>query len=274
MRKAVSTPIEALRHEKEAILASETTTMAENRDEMKARKKRNVVTRFAPLVIIVAGLAFAYAMGWHNYLSLRFLAVSRDMMREFVEANHLLAAAGFTVIYTLAVAFSFPAASVLSIFGGFLFGWLEAGILVAFAATAGASLLFLAARSAFGDFLRERVGGRVQRLADGLERDAFSYLLVLRLAPIFPFFVINIAPALFDVPLRTYVAATFLGILPGVFAYCYLGQGIDSVLVSAQEAGTEASVGDLVTSEITLAFVVLAVVAAVPVIIKQFRAAR
>jgi uncharacterized membrane protein YdjX (TVP38/TMEM64 family) len=101
--------------------------------------------------------------------------------------------------------------------------------------------MFLAARSAFGDFLRDKVGGRVRRLADGFEKDAFSYLLVLRLAPIFPFFVMNIAPALFNVPLRTYVAATFLGILPGTFAYAYLGQGIDSVLVAARQAGTEVS---------------------------------
>jgi len=142
---------------------------------------------------------------------------------------------------------------------------------VAFAATTGAALLFFAARSAFGDFLKEKVGGRVKSLADGFERDAFSYLLILRLAPVFPFFVMNIAPALFNVPLRTYVAATFLGILPGTFAYAYLGQGVESVLIAAQEAGTEPSVGDLVTTEITLAFAALAFVAVMPTIIKKLR---
>lgn len=231
------------------------------------------IKRFAPLIVIIAGLAFGYAMGWHRFLSLSYLSESREMLRGFVEENYLLSAAGFAAAYAIATAFSFPAAAILTIFGGFLFGWLVGGALVAVAATTGASILFLAARSAFGDFLRERVGGRAKKLAQGFEDDAFSYLLVLRLAPIFPFFVMNIAPALFNVPLRTYVAATFLGILPGVFAYAYLGQGIDSVLVSAQEAGTEVSVGDLVTPQITLAFVALAVVAAVPTIIKRFRAA-
>lgn len=228
--------------------------------------------RFAPLGVVAAGLAFGYAMGWHNYLTLEFLTESREMLKSMVAAHPVAAPAGFVVAYALAVAFSFPAASILTIFAGFLFGWLLGGVLVAFAATAGASAIFLAARSAFGDFLRDKVGTRVRKLADGFEKDAFGYLLVLRLAPVFPFFVMNIAPALFKVPLRTYVAATFLGILPGTFAYAYLGSGIDSVIVSAQQAGRDVMLSDIVTPQITLAFVALAVVAAIPTIIKKFRA--
>lgn len=230
--------------------------------------------RYAPLAVIALGLAFAYAMGWQRYLSLDFLAESRESLLGFVDANYAFALAGFTAIYALAVAFSFPAASVLTVFSGFLFGWFVGGVLVAFAATTGATALFLAARSAFGDFLRDRVGGRVKRLADGFEKDAFSYLLVLRLAPIFPFFVINIAPAFFNVSLRAYVAATFLGIMPGTFAYTYLGQGLDSVLVSAREAGTQVALSDLVTPQITIAFLALAVIAAVPTVIRRLRAGR
>lgn len=240
----------------------------------KNTKRASAIRRFAPLAVIAAGLALAYAMGWHRYFSLTFLAESREMLLGFVAANYALSVAGFAVVYVLAVAFSVPAASILTIFGGFLFGWLVAGTVVAFAATAGATIVFLAARSAFGDFLRDKVGGVARRLADGFERDAFSYLLVLRLAPVFPFFVVNIAPALFNVSLRTYVAATFLGILPGTFAYAYLGEGLDSVLVAAHEAGTEISAGDLVTPQITLAFLALAAVAAIPPVLKRFRAAR
>ncbi len=162
----------------------------------------------------------------------------------------------------------------LTIFGGFLFGWLVGGAAVALGATAGATTLFLAARSAFGDFLRKRVGGVAARFADGFEKNAFSYLLVLRLAPVFPFFVVNIVPALFNVKLRTYVGATFLGILPGTFAYAYLGQGVDSVLLAARRAGHEASVSDLVTPEITIAFAALAFVAAIPVIINAIRGSK
>ena len=93
---------------------------------------------------------------------------------------------------------------------------------------------------------------------------------MLRLAPVFPFFIINIAPAFFDIRLRTYVAATFLGIIPGTFAYTWLGQGLDSVIVAA--AGREISISDLVTPEITIAFLGLAIVAAIPTIVRKFRA--
>lgn len=246
-------------------------------DDTKAPKQAShpAWRRFAPLVIIIAGLAFGYAMGWQRFLTLEFLAESREMLKAQVAGNYAASLAGFAVLYTLAVAFAFPAASILTIFGGFLFGWLVGGIVIAIGATTGAALLFLAARSAFGDFLRERVAGkRVKALADGFEKDAFGYLLVLRLAPVFPFFLMNIAPALFNVPLRTYVAATFLGILPGTFAYTFLGQGIETVLISAEQAGTTVGIGDLVTPQITLAFAGLAIVAAIPTIVRKWRARR
>lgn len=233
--------------------------------------KRKGYWRYLPLLVIAAGLAFGYAMGWHRYLSLSFLSESSDALLSMVASYPILAPLLFFVVYVLATAFSFPAASVLTIFGGFLFGWLQGGLLVAFAATLGASMLFLAARSAFGDALRRRVSGPAARLADGFEENAFGYLLVLRLAPIFPFFVINIAPALFNVSLRAYVTATFFGILPGTFAYAWLGQGVGSVLEAAREAGEEPSVASLVTPEITLAFVLLALVAAVPTVIRTVR---
>lgn len=227
--------------------------------------------RFLPLVVIVFGLCLAYAMGWHRFLSLSYLAESRADFGAFIETNYPLALAGFFLAYALATAFSFPAASVLTIVAGLLFGWVAAGIVVAFAATLGATALFLAARSAFGDVLHRKLGDRVARLADGFEKDAFGYLLVLRLAPVFPFWVVNIAPALFSVPVRTYVAATFIGILPGTFAYAYLGTGLDSVLAAARDSGREVSIGDLVTPQITIAFAALAVVAAIPTAIRAYR---
>lgn len=230
--------------------------------------RSGVWRRYLPATIVLAGLAAGYAMGWHRFLTLEYLAESRTQLLVWRDANPVLAPAAFAAIYVLAVAFSFPAASILTIFGGFLFGWLTATVLVAVAATCGATILFLVAKSALGGFLRNRVGGRAARFAEGFERNAFSYLLALRLAPVFPFFVVNIAPALFDVPLRTYVAATFLGILPGVVAYSWLGQGVDSVIVAAERAGRAPALSDLVTPDITIAFAVLALVALVPPIVR------
>jgi uncharacterized membrane protein YdjX (TVP38/TMEM64 family) len=227
--------------------------------------------RLLPAAVILAGLALGYAFGLQHYLSLSYLGESRAALKAYAGAHLLLSAAMFMGIYVLAVAFSFPAAAVLTIFGGFLFGWLAGGAMVVVSATIGASILFLATRSAFGGFLRQRIGARAAALAEGFKKDAFSYLLVLRFAPVFPFFIINIASALFDVPLRTFAAATFLGIIPGTFAYAFLGQGVDSVLDAAQKAGTQASLSELVTPQITLAFAALAFVAAVPIIIKKLR---
>ena len=247
------------------------TIMADKASKRTRKERGKSALRFLPLLVILVGLGFAYAMGWHRFLSFGYLAERRADLGAFIAANYVLSLAGFFLAYALATAFSFPAASVLTIVAGLFFGWLAAGIVVAFAATLGATALFLAARSAFGDVLHRRLGDRVARLADGFEKDAFGYLLVLRLAPIFPFWVINIAPALFSVPVRTYVAATFIGILPGTFAYAYLGTGLDSVLAAARESGREVLIGDLVTPEITIAFALLALVAAIPTAVKAFR---
>ena len=226
--------------------------------------------RFLPLAIILAGLVAAYAAGLQDYLSLAVLAEQRDALKAYVADHQIASILGYFVLYALAVAFAFPAASILTIFAGFVFGWFIGGVVTVFAATTGAAAIFLAARSAFGDVLRKRAGPFAAKLADGFAEDAFGYLLVLRLAPVFPFFVVNIAPAFFDIKLRTYVAATFLGIIPGTFAYTWLGQGLDSVIVAA--AGREIPIADLVTPEITIAFAGLAIVAAIPTIVRKFRA--
>jgi uncharacterized membrane protein YdjX (TVP38/TMEM64 family) len=234
--------------------------------------QKSAFARFAPVALIIAALGFGYAMGWQRFFTLDYLAQSRTNLLEMVAAHPIVSRLGFFIVYAVAVAVSFPAASILTIFAGFLFGWWQGGLIVAFAATLGAMGLFLAARSAFGDALRSRVSGPAKTLADGFEKDAFNYLLFLRLAPIFPFFVINIVPALFAVPLRTYATATFFGIIPGTFAYTFLGTGIGSALDASAAAGTTLSVGDLVTPQLILAFFALGAAALLPVIIKRLRA--
>ena len=227
--------------------------------------------RYAPIAVVVGGLGLGYALGLHEYLSLDYLTTAREGLQGTVADRPVASAAAFVGIYALATAFAFPAASILTVFAGFLFGWALGGALTAVAATLGATALFLAAKSALGDALKAKAGPKVRKLADGFKDNAFSYLLALRLAPIFPFFVINIAPALFGVRLRDYVTATFLGILPGTFAYSYLGQGLDSVLAAAATSGESVSVGDLVTPQITIAFLALGAVALIPTLVKKLR---
>ncbi len=250
-------------------------TMAiDNNDRAQSRSTAGRAKRFAPIAVLLCGLGLGYFFGLHEFLTFEALVEHRDMLKAYVMENLVLSSVIFLLVYTAATAFAFPAASLLTILGGFVFGWFLAGTLTAFAATLGASIIFLAARTALGDFLQKMAGPGVSKLAHSFEENAFGFLLVLRLAPIFPFFVVNIAPALFNVSLRTYVAATFIGILPGTYAYAYLGQGLDSVVLSAREAGRDVSLADLVTTELTIAFIALAVVAAIPFVIKKFRVGR
>lgn len=226
------------------------------------------IRRFWPLAVILAALAAIYLSGLHEVFTIDWLSTQRDNLTALVAANYGMTLAGFAVAYTLAVATAFPAASFLTIVGGFLFGWLVGGIAVILSATTGATILFLIARTSFGAGLRSLAGPRVTRLADGFERNAFSTMVVLRLAPVFPFFVMNIIPALFRVRVTSYAAATLIGIAPGTFAYAYLGSGIDSVLTIAEAAGERVEIADLVTPQLTLAFVALAAVAALPMIVR------
>ena len=231
---------------------------------------KSVPWRFLPISVIIAGLAIAYAMGWHHYLTLTYLGRSQDALKSFVAEHPVLSPAGFVASYAFAIAFSFPAAFVLTVFGGFLFGWALGGSLSIIGATIGATALFLAARTAFGDQFRKRLGGLTARLAEGFEQDAFAFLLVLRLAHLIPFVLVNVAPALFNVRLRTFITATALGIVPAAFAYAWLGQGLDSVLDAAQQAGRNVKAKDLATPEITFAFVALALVALIAAVVRKW----
>lgn len=238
--------------------------------------------RFWPLALILAGMAAFYLSGLHETVSLATVIREHEALAAAVESNILAVAAAYAAIYVVAVALSFPGASLVTIVGGFLFGAVAGALLTVAAATAGASVIFLAARTSVGEALRARAGRFAGRLAKGFEENAFSYLLFLRLVPLFPFWLVNVAPALFDVRLRTYVAATAIGIVPGTFAYTLLGSELGG-LIEAQEAanpgcaaaGTcEIDVTALVTPGFVAALLVLAAAALLPVAVKALRQRR
>jgi uncharacterized membrane protein YdjX (TVP38/TMEM64 family) len=230
--------------------------------------------RFVPFALLIAGGAVFYALGLQRYLSLAALVDHREALSAYVGAYPFRSGLAFFAAYVAAVVFSIPAASVLTISAGFLFGCLLGGAIAILAASLGASLLFLAARGALSDLLRRRAGRFPERLAAGFRRNAFHYLLILRLAPIFPFFIINIAPAFFDVKLRTFVVATLLGIVPGTFAYAWLGCGIDEVIARAAASGRALSFSDFATRHISLALLALALIAALPLAYRRIQSRR
>jgi uncharacterized membrane protein YdjX (TVP38/TMEM64 family) len=188
--------------------------------------------RFGPIALIALGLILALSMGWQKYLSFDVLAQQSGALKALVASKPILVIAGFMAIYIFSTAVAMPGAIWLTIGGGFLFGPFLGTALSATSATIGASLLFVAAQSALGGGLRARAGGLIDRLEKGFQDNAFSYLLTLRLLPVAPFFGVNLAAAFLRIPLRTFITATAIGILPGGFVYAWLGSGIEHVIAS------------------------------------------
>ena len=186
--------------------------------------------RLWPLALLVAVAALFYLFGLHRWLSFESLAAHRSALAGFVSGSPALAALLYVAAYVLVVAFSLPGGAVMTVTGGFLFGpWAGAALAVA-GATLGASALFLAARHALAETLARRAGPVLGRVRDELRRDGFWYLLSLRLIPVVPFWLTNLAPALAGMPFPAYVAATFLGIIPGTAVFAGIGAGLGQVL--------------------------------------------
>jgi uncharacterized membrane protein YdjX (TVP38/TMEM64 family) len=240
--------------------------------------------RLVPLIAIVVVSAGVIAMGWHRQLSFETLARHHEALRDFIAIHEVSAVAGYVALYIVAVALSVPVGFYLTVIGGILFGAVLGGAAAMVGATIGAICIFLIAKSALGEYLVRRAGPLAEKLARGFRADAFSYLLFLRLVPIFPFWLINLASALLGVRLATFAAATALGIIPATFVFAFVGAGLDSVIVAQQAAyrsclaaghpdcRLEFHMNAAVTPELLAALVALGVLALVPVVVKRLRA--
>jgi uncharacterized membrane protein YdjX (TVP38/TMEM64 family) len=226
--------------------------------------------RLLPLLVLAAAIALVFATGLHRYLSFGALRENRQALQAFVADNYLAAALLYVAVYAAAVAISIPGAVVLTVTGGFLFGSLWGTLLVVIGATTGATLLYLVAKTALGDSLRAKAGGVITKLEAGFRENALSYLLVLRLVPLFPFWLVNLAAAVLGVPLATYVLGTFFGIIPGSYVYATVGAGLGSVF----DQGGEPSLAGVLTPQVLTALVGLAVLSLIPVAYKKLKGRR
>ncbi len=243
------------------------------------RKTASPIKKWGALGVIIALLIVGYLAGLHEYFSLSNLIKHREAMVYFVSENIVLAMLGYLLLYIIIVAVSFPGASALTITSGLIFGGILGGTLTVIGATLGAIIIFLIARSSLGDVLEKKAGPFIQKMIAGFQKDQFQYLLTLRLTPIFPFWVVNIVPALLNMKLGSYALATMLGIIPGTFAFAYIGAGLDSVIAAQEaanpgcaDAGTcSIDIGALVTTDLLIALAGLAALSALPFIIKKIR---
>ncbi|WP_208976303.1 TVP38/TMEM64 family protein [Polycladidibacter stylochi] len=243
------------------------------------RHRISTMKRWIPLLVIAALAVMAYALGWYQHISLEELIRNRNDLNAELARSPLYFITAYMVIYILLTALSFPGAAFLTIVGGFFFGLVLGVTLSVVSASLGATIVFWAAQTAFGQTLAKRAGPLAQKMAKGFENNAFNYLLFLRLCPIFPFWAVNIAPALLKVPLRTFLITTFLGIIPGSFAYVFIGTGLESVIL-AQEAANEGCLTDnschieleaLVTPHLVWGLLFLAFVSLIPVFYHYYK---
>jgi uncharacterized membrane protein YdjX (TVP38/TMEM64 family) len=225
-----------------------------------------MLKRIVPLLILAAvlGLFFTFDLG--RFLSFEALAEHRIWLLGWVDGHAVLAPVTYILLYIAVVAFSLPGGMVMTISGGFLFGFVAGGIYAVVAATLGATALFLIAKTSIGDFLLAKAGDTIQKMQQGFADNALSYLFVLRLIPVFPFFLVNLAPAFLGVSLHIYLIATFFGIMPATFVFALAGSGLGSVL----DQGKDVTVSGIFTPEIMVALSGLALLSLLPVLYKRF----
>ncbi len=226
--------------------------------------------RLLPLALLVAALIAAFALRLDRYLSFEQLAAHREWLLAEVARLGLLAPVCYALIYAAATGLSIPGASLLTLTAGFLFGTVAGAATVVVGATLGAIIVFLVARTAFGEVLRARTGPFIRKLEAGFRANALSYLLVLRLIPLFPFWLVNLVPAFLGVGLGTFVLGTFLGIIPGAFVYASLGSGLGALI----ESGQRPDLGIIFQPGVLGPLSGLALLALLPVAYKQFRRRR
>jgi len=217
-------------------------------------------------IILVAVLGFVFL---RDVLSFERLAENHEFLTNWRDANYLLAVLVFLAIYIIIVAFSLPGAAVASLTGGFLFGLFPGAPLNIIAATIGASAIFLAARTGFGETLSAKMDaseGAVKKFKQGLNEDEVSYLLIMRLIPAVPFFVANLIPALVGVSLWRFVWTTLVGIIPGAIVYTWVGVGLSEVIAR----GEAPNLGIIFEPYILGPLVGLALLALLPVLYKKF----
>jgi uncharacterized membrane protein YdjX (TVP38/TMEM64 family) len=213
-------------------------------------------------LLFAAGLAAFFYFDLKQYLTLEALKTHRDSLLAFTDMHYTTAVALFIGLYIVQTGFSLPGGAIMTLAGGFLFGSVLGTIFVNIGATIGATLAFLVARYLLHDWVEKRFGDRLGPMQEGFAKNAFSYLMTLRLIPLFPFFLVNMVSGLTRVRVGVYVVATSLGIIPGSFVYAYAGR----------QLGMINSLAEIASPRVLLAFTLLGLLALVPIIYRKLTA--
>ena len=234
------------------------------------RRRLRLALRFGPALLVLVAVGLLLRSGLLGRLSLEGVRDSRGALLGFVHLHPVGSVLAYLAVYTACVALSLPLALFLTLTGGFLFGAWVGGVAAGAGCTLGAVIVFLISRLAVGDAVEARVGTRVRALAEQIKKDAFFYILTLRLIPVTPFWLTNVAAALIAIPVSTFASATLIGILPPSIIYAGIGSGLGSVFDSGQVLSLHA----LITPRILIPLIGLAALAVLPILYQRWRVRR
>jgi len=231
-------------------------------------EKKPLWLRTLPLLIILSSLAALKITGVTDYFSFSALQEFQGALRGWAAANPILAPLTLILVYAIGTAVSVPGMVWVTLAAGFLFGTVIGTLTVVIGATLGAVTIFLAARYAFGDVLRAKAGKWIEKMRAEMADNQIAYLLTIRLIPVIPFWIANLAPAFFDVKVRTFAWTTFIGIIPVVAVYCSVGAGIGALL----ETGQEPNLGEiLLNPKVILPLVALIALSTLPILLRKLK---
>jgi len=223
------------------------------------RPTQSSAGRIAILIVFGAAVFAFFYFDLKAYLSLEALKANRDRLLAYTESHYTSAVLIYIALYCLQTAFSLPGAALFTLAGGFLFGAVLGTLYVNIAATSGATVAFLAARYLLRDWVERKFGDRLRPIQEGFQKNAFSYLLTLRLIPLFPFFLVNLVAGLTRISVGTFVAATAIGIIPASFVFANAGRQLGSIN----------SLSEIASPRVLGAFALLGVLALVPIVYRR-----
>jgi len=214
---------------------------------------------------------FHYFMKYSGYLRFESLKKYHVQLENYVHDNFYQAVLLFSLAYVLVTVTSFPGASFFSLLAGFLFGSIFGTFLVVVAATIGATLLMLAIKLAFGEVVMAKIGSKIKFMEENIKHNAFFYLLSLRLLPVVPFWLVNLAGGVLNVRLRDFVITTFIGIIPGAFVYVNIGSSLTTVFAKNTD---NFKLSSLINHNILIALTLLGLISIIPGVIKSLKKGR
>lgn len=215
-------------------------------------------------IILLIGLlliALFFYFDLKQYLTLASLKTNHQLLLTVYAEHALLMVAAFMAIYIIQTALALPGAVILSLSAGAIFGPLMGTIYAVSAASVGATLSFLITRYLLRDSVVNRFGSKLESINQELETRGLNYLLFLRLVPVFPFFLINLAAGLTRLPLRTFILGTFIGIIPGGFVYVNAGASLASIN----------RLSDIASPRVLGSFALLGLFALIPALYAKFK---